>query len=111
LPGAKLVDATGTLARARTVKSDAEVRRIARACGITCAGMKAGLEALRPGMDERELVATIVGEWLRLGADSAYNSTNVGYLSAQAGRALQMGPSAASRRPVCAGTRRRAPRC
>jgi len=98
LPDARLVDATDALARARIVKSDAEVKRITRACEITCAGMKAGIEALRPGIEERELVATIVGEWLRLGADSAYNSTNIGYLSAQAGRALQMGPSPTNRR-------------
>jgi Xaa-Pro aminopeptidase len=94
----KLADATSTFGRARMVKSGSEVERIARACEITCAGMKAGFETLRPGMDERELVAAIVGEWLRLGADSAYNSTNQGYLSAQAGRVLQMGPSPTGRR-------------
>ncbi|MBI2964627.1 MAG: aminopeptidase P family protein [Chloroflexi bacterium] len=97
LTDANFVDATDALAGARMGKSEFEVERIARACEITCAGMQAGFESIRPGMTERDLLRVIASEWLRLGADSAYNSTNPGYLSVQSGRALQMGPSPSSR--------------
>jgi Xaa-Pro dipeptidase len=58
---------------------------------------KSADENVREGMTERDLIAAIVGEWLRLGADSAYNSTNYGYLSVQAARVLQMTPSPVDR--------------
>lgn len=102
LSGTRLADATDAFAMARIIKSEAEIGRIARACEITCAGIRAGFDAVHPGMAERDLVAVIATEWVRQGADSAYNSTNVGYLSVQSGRALQMGPST-SERPVQTG--------
>ncbi|MBI4219200.1 MAG: aminopeptidase P family protein [Chloroflexi bacterium] len=102
MPDVALAGADEWLVRPRIVKSVLEIERIARSCEITCAGMKAGFEALKPGMSERDLVRIVVSEWLRLGADSAYNSNNIGYLSVQSGRVLQMGPSPAER-PVQQG--------
>ena len=93
LPEAQLVNADELVGRVRMVKSPGEIERIARACDITCAGIEAGFGTIRAGMTERELLNIIVGEWLRLGADTAYTSTNHGYLALQAGRVGQMTPS------------------
>jgi Xaa-Pro aminopeptidase len=84
--------------RARIVKSPLEIERLRRACEITCEGLKVGYESIREGMTEREVLNIIVGEWLRLGADTAYNSTNYGYQSLQADRVGQMTPSLVERR-------------
>ena len=40
----------------RSIKSDEEVRRLRESVRISCLGIKAGFEALREGMSERELV-------------------------------------------------------
>ena len=94
----KLVNVDELVGRARMVKSPLEIERLARACEITCEGLKVGFQSIREGMSEREVLNTIVGEWLRLGADTAYNSTNHGYQSLQASRVGQMTPSLVERR-------------
>ncbi len=98
LPGARFADADESVGRVRMVKSPEEVNRVARACEITEAGIKAGFGALRPGMTEREVANIMVGEWLRLGADDPYYSTNQSYMSLQAARVLQMTPSPVDRK-------------
>lgn len=97
LPGVKFVNADDVVGRARMYKSARELERIRRACDITCAGIEYGFRNVRAGMTERELIAIIVQEWLRLGADSAYNATNTGYLAVQAARVRQMTPSPVDR--------------
>jgi len=98
LPDAMFVNADEPLARAQMVRSPLEVERFARACEITEAGIKAAFSFVRAGVTEREILSVMVGEWLRLGADTPYNSTNHGYICVQAQRFLQMSPSPVDRR-------------
>jgi Xaa-Pro aminopeptidase len=98
LPRATFADADEPVGRVRMVKSAEEVARITRACEITEAGIKAGFQAIRPGMREREVLNVIVSEWLRLGADDPYYSTNGAYMALQASRVLQMTPSPVDRK-------------
>jgi Xaa-Pro aminopeptidase len=98
LPHVRFVDADETVGRVRMVKTTEEIDRIARACEITEAGIKAGFSAARPGATEREILQRVVSEWLRLGADDPYYSTNCGYAALQAGRVLQMTPSPVDRK-------------
>ena len=67
-----------------------------------CQGIEAAFREVRPGMLEQDIVRMIVMEWLRLGAESPYNSNNEGYLAVQSGRVHQMTPSVCSR-PVQTG--------
>ena len=98
LGSARFVDADELVGRVRMVKSQEEVARVARACEITEAGIKAGFEALKPGMTEREVANIMVGEWLRIGADDPYYATNMSYMALQASRVLQMTPSPVDRK-------------
>ncbi len=98
LTGARFIDADEVVGRVRMVKSPEEVSRVARACEITEAGIKAGFAALKPGMTEREVANIMVTEWLRLGADDPYYATNISYMSLQASRVLQMTPSPVNRK-------------
>lgn len=52
-------DASRIMSVLRMVKSPAEVERIRRIVRATTAGYRAGLEAAKPGMTERELVALV----------------------------------------------------
>jgi Xaa-Pro aminopeptidase len=79
------------------VKSALEIERIERACSVTEAGYRAGFSALGEGAKERGIIAVIVSEWLRLGADDPANGTNPGFLSLQAGRVAQMTPAPVER--------------
>ena len=94
----KFVNIDELISRARMVKSPLEIERITKACDITCAGIQVGFQSIKEGMTERDCLNIIVSEWLRLGADTAYNSTNTGYLSLQAARVGQMTPSPVGRR-------------
>lgn len=98
LSDVKFVNADETVGRARMLKSAEEIARLEKACVISCAGIEYAFKNVREGMTERDVVALIVGEWLRLGGDSAYNATNYGYLSVQAARVLQMTPSPVDRK-------------
>lgn len=98
LSDAKFVNADETVGRARMLKSAEEIARLEKACEITCGGVEYAFKNVREGMTERDVVALIVGEWLRLGGDSAYNATNYGYLAVQAARVLQMTPSPVDRK-------------
>jgi Xaa-Pro dipeptidase len=57
--GAKLVDASAILRRARAVKSTYELAQIRRAAAVADAALKAAAENLRPGMREIELAAAV----------------------------------------------------
>jgi Xaa-Pro aminopeptidase len=57
-PGAELVDGAAALWEARAPKSAAEVARIVAAGGIAEAALDAMAAALRPGVTERDLLAT-----------------------------------------------------
>jgi Xaa-Pro aminopeptidase len=53
--GPSLVPAGRIIEELRTVKDEAEIALIARACAITCEALSAALPAIRPGRTEREL--------------------------------------------------------
>lgn len=98
LPHVTFVNGDEWVGRARMIKSAGEIDRIARACDITCTGITTVFQSIKEGMTERELLNILVGEWLRLGADTAYTATNHGYLSLQAARVRQMTPSPVERK-------------
>lgn len=55
LPKARIVDATDTIWKVRSIKSPREIVRLRRACEISCKGVRAAFEKLRPGVTEREV--------------------------------------------------------
>jgi Xaa-Pro aminopeptidase len=57
--GAKAVDASAILRRARSVKSRYELSQIARAAAVADVALKAATEHLRPGIREIELAAAV----------------------------------------------------
>lgn len=59
LGGAKPADASRLLSAVRMLKSPAEIERIRRSVSAATAGYRAGLQAARAGMTEKELVAII----------------------------------------------------
>jgi len=97
LPNVSLMDAEELMGRAQMVRSPLEVERFARSCEITEAGVAAAFSSIRAGVTERDVLRVMVGEWLRLGADTPYNSTNHGYICVQANRHLQMSPTPVDR--------------
>jgi Xaa-Pro dipeptidase len=98
LSNVTFINADEIVGRARMIKSAQEIERIRKAAEITCAGIEFAFRSVREGMTERDVIASIVGEWLRVGGDSAYNATNYGYLAVQAARVLQMTPSPVDRK-------------
>lgn len=61
-------DAAGIMSVLRMLKSPAEIERIRRIVRATTAGYRAGLEAAKPGMTERELVALVGSAMFAQGA-------------------------------------------
>jgi Xaa-Pro dipeptidase len=61
-------DASRLLSTVRMLKSPAEIERQRRSVGAAVAGYRAGLEAARPGMSEKEIVAIIAAQMFRSGA-------------------------------------------
>jgi Xaa-Pro dipeptidase len=70
LPAARIVDAGDLIWQVRRVKSTPEVEAFKTACDITCAGIRAGFEVLRPGMREDEFWGHVVAAFYRAGAES-----------------------------------------
>jgi len=68
LAGAHLVDASDLLWELRGVKSPAEVARLREACRISCLGVRAGFEALREGLSERDIANKMYATMFELGA-------------------------------------------
>ncbi len=56
LPQANIVDGSDAVWRVRSIKSEAEIDRLGRAARISTLGVKAGFEAMRPGMTEKQVV-------------------------------------------------------
>ncbi|MCU1488440.1 MAG: Xaa-Pro aminopeptidase, partial [Actinomycetia bacterium] len=67
-PDAEVVDATGALRSARSVKTDDEVACIVTAVAFAEAGLDAMVQALRPGVTERDLLAVHLERIAALGA-------------------------------------------
>jgi Xaa-Pro aminopeptidase len=65
----ELVSATPLIQAVRMLKSAAEIGRLRRACEISQAGVRAGFEALKPGMTEKELAAVMASTMYAHGAE------------------------------------------
>jgi Xaa-Pro aminopeptidase len=70
LPAARIVDVGDLIWQVRRVKSAPEVEAFKTACDITCAGIQAGFEVLRPGMREDEFWGHVLAAYYRAGAES-----------------------------------------
>ena len=68
LPDAAIVDGGPAIWATRKIKSPAEHAYMRKATEITAHGMRASMDALKPGMSEREVAAVMMAEWFRLGA-------------------------------------------
>jgi Xaa-Pro dipeptidase len=80
LAPATFVDASPLLAQVTLVKSSLELERMRKAATCTCAGIRAGLEALRPGISEREVAQAVYVGMMQAGA------TTPGVFQVRAGR-------------------------
>lgn len=69
LPGAALADAGRMVTDLRLIKSPAEIAYQRRAGRAAEAGMQAALDAIAPGVSERELAAEICAAMIRAGSD------------------------------------------
>jgi Xaa-Pro aminopeptidase len=56
MPHAKIVDGCDAIWELRSIKSPAEIGRMRKAAQLSARGVKAGFEALRPGMTEKQVV-------------------------------------------------------
>jgi Xaa-Pro aminopeptidase len=70
LPGLRFVDVGDLVWEVRRTKSPQELKYLKTACDISQAGFQSGLEAVHPGMTERELAGIILSTFYREGADS-----------------------------------------
>lgn len=75
-----VVDAGPLLSQAALIKSALEIERMAQAAACTCAGIQAGLQALRPGVTEREIAQEVYVAMMQSGA------TTPGIFQVRAGR-------------------------
>jgi Xaa-Pro dipeptidase len=76
LPGAELVDGEAVMRAARRVKSAAEVERIRGAISVAEDAFGAAVDALRPGVRERELKGVFEERMCQLGTSTtAYEGT------------------------------------
>ena len=79
LKGAEIVDGSDAIWEVRSIKSEAEIDRMRKAADITTRGVKAGFEALKPGMSEKELVNIMSSEMCSRGAsEQRFNSLYAG---------------------------------
>ena len=65
----RLVDGSGLVESARAVKSTAEIGHVRRAAAISDAAMQAGIAAAYPGVNEREVAATVYDAMIRAGGE------------------------------------------
>lgn len=69
LPGVEFVDITPLAECVRMLKSPAEVEVMREGCRISCEGVRAGWEALKVGISEREILSAIGAKMFQLGAE------------------------------------------
>ena len=68
LPHAKIVDASDAIWEVRSVKSPLEIARLRKAAQISTKGVKAGFQALKPGMSEKQVMDIITSVMCAEGA-------------------------------------------
>jgi len=86
LPHARITDCGEAVSSARRHKSPDEIAYVRRACEITCAAFKAGLESLREGMSERELSHIMAEEALGLTDEGGLTRQWTFFINAGRGR-------------------------
>lgn len=69
MPKARLLDCFGIVEEGRICKSPAEIEIMRKAAAATEAGMRAGIEACRPGVTENEIGAEISAAMFRAGGE------------------------------------------
>ena len=69
LPNARFINCTGIVEQLRMIKSPLEIERMERSARATDAGMLAGINAVRPGVNEDEIAAEIYNAMLRAGSE------------------------------------------
>jgi Xaa-Pro dipeptidase len=74
LPQATWEDTSDLIARHRAVKSDAEMACVRRAAAISSAALQAGLDAVRVGVNAREIAATVYRTLIGQGSDYPGNA-------------------------------------
>ena len=77
LPRAKLVDVSGLVELMRAVKSPAEIAYMRQAAVAVAAGMRAGLAAIREGVNEREIAAAVFPARILAGSHFVRNPTYI----------------------------------
>lgn len=70
LPDVRVVDSNAVLSPLRQIKSPAEIELLKNACQTSGLAWKAGLEALKEGMSEKELAAVIGSTILKEGEEA-----------------------------------------
>jgi Xaa-Pro aminopeptidase len=65
----RIVDASDLMFEIRSIKSDAEIEFIKKACEITCESYRAGFESIGEGTSEKELANVIGSTMMEKGAD------------------------------------------
>lgn len=79
LPHARIVDAMDLIWEVRSIKSPREIERLRKAAEITAKGVKAGFEALRPGMTEKQVMQVMTSVMCAEGASELrFNSLYAG---------------------------------
>jgi Xaa-Pro dipeptidase len=77
LPRAKLVDVSGLVELMRAVKSPAEIAYMRQAAVAVAAGMRAGLAAIRDGVNERDIAAAVFPARILAGSHFVRNPTYI----------------------------------
>jgi len=77
LSAAKLVDVSGLVELMRAVKSPAEIAYMRQAAVAVAAGMRAGLDAIRAGANERDVAAAVFPARIRAGSHFVRNPTYI----------------------------------
>lgn len=68
MPTNQFVDAAPLINRVKLIKSGLEIERIRQAAACTCKAIQAGLQALRPGVTEREIAQIVYTTMIQQGA-------------------------------------------
>jgi Xaa-Pro aminopeptidase len=82
LPNARIVDTSSVLTPLRQIKSPAEIEILKNACQTSGLAWKAGLEALKEGMSEKELAAVIGSTILKEGEEAGLYRPWIIYMAA-----------------------------
>jgi Xaa-Pro dipeptidase len=77
LLSAKLIDVSGLVELLRAVKSPAEIAYMRQAAVAVAAGMRAGLAAIREGVNEREIAAVVFPARILAGSHFVRNPTYI----------------------------------